>query len=183
MRIAFDPVTRQWGLLDTVLTAQKAGGSILQPKCSPDGLSLLVSIAPYSDFPIDKVGSRLGLIDIKTSALRILDFGIRWTDGWHSWSSNGHWIVFNSKRMNGRFSSLWFSYRDSAGVVHRPFVLPQRDPSFYESSIIAYNIPEFLTSKINITFSQFQKTISDYRKNAMADAASADGAHNGEEEY
>ncbi len=181
MRIAFDPVTRQWGLLDTVLTAQKAGGSILQPKCSPDGLSLLVSIAAYSDFPIDKVGSRLGLIDIKTSALRILYFGRRWKDGWHSWSSNGHWIVFNSKRMNGRFSSLWFSYRDSAGVVHSPFVLPQRDPSFYESSIIAYNIPEFITSRINITFSQFQKAISDYRKNAMADAASADSAHNGEE--
>ena len=180
MRIAFDPATRQWGLLDTVLAARKAGGSVLQPKCSPDGLSLLVTIAVYSDFPIDKVGSRLGLIDIKTSALRILDFGSRWTDGWHSWSHNGHWIVFNSKRMNGRFSSLWFSYRDSAGAVHSPFVLPQRDPSFYESSIIAYTIPEFITSRVEFTSRQFRKAINSYQKNNMADAATADSAQSGE---
>jgi len=98
-----------------------------------------------------------------------------------SWSGNGHWIVFYSKSMNGRFSSLWISYRDGDGVVHRPFVLPQRDPAFYGSSLIAYTIPEFTTSRINFTFGQFSKAINDYRKNAMADAASADSAYNRDE--
>jgi len=181
LRIAFDPETRQWGRLDTVVIAQKAGGSVLQPKCSPDGLSLLVTIAPYGDFPIDKVGGRLGLIDIKTSALRILDFGGKWTDGWHGWSGNGHWMVFNSKRMNGRFSSLWFSYRDAAGVAHRPFVLPQKDPSFHESALITYTIPEFTVSRIKFTCNQFREAIDDYRKNAFTDAAPADSARSGEE--
>jgi Tol biopolymer transport system component len=70
MRIGFDPAACAWGKLDTVLTAQKAGGSVLQPRCSPDGRFVLVTVADYSDFPIDKTGARLCLYDLASSSLR-----------------------------------------------------------------------------------------------------------------
>jgi hypothetical protein len=183
MRIAFDPETKRWGQLDTILTAAQAGGSILEPKCSPEGKTMLVTLADYSDFPIDKVGSRLCLIDLNKPSIRNLEFTTAWTDGWHSWSDNGRWIVFSSKRMNGRFSSLWFSYIDTVGVAHTPVVLPQKDPSFYESSLLAYTIPEFTASRIKITSHQFATSIEAYRKNSQMDVADADSAQSEVSEF
>jgi hypothetical protein len=172
MRIAFDPKSKSWGALDTVLTALQAGGSVLQPRMSPDSRRLLVNIAPYGDFPVDKVGTRLALLDPVSpgSSLRIVAPGTPWSDSWHGWSSNGRWIVFNSKRLNGRFSTIMFSYVDSAGIAHRPFALPQKDPCFYESSIVAYNLPECLTQRIPASARQFRCVLDNYRKKPAPDA-------------
>jgi hypothetical protein len=176
MRISFDPATRTWGTLDTVLSAAEAGGSIVQPRMSPDGRFILVNIAEYGDFPIDKVGTRLALIDTKTSRLLRVEPGASWTDGWHGWSSEGRWIVFTGKRLNGKFSSVCFAYVDSAGAVHSPFVLPQESPSFYESSLCAYNVPECLKDRITVTQRQFRKTLAAYRTKSSVDAVTAASA-------
>jgi hypothetical protein len=178
MRIAFDPAAKAWGKPDTVLTADRAGGSVLQPRMSPDGRFILVNIAEYGDFPVDKVGTRLGLVDVKASGLRVIGSGTRWTDSWHGWSSSGRWIVFNSKRLNGRFSSICFSYVDTAGVAHNPFVLPQKDPAFYASSVVAFNVPESLTAAIPATPRQFRIALEKYRKNAPPDAVTAASTYN-----
>jgi hypothetical protein len=174
MRIPFNPETRAWGTPDTLLTAREAGGSVCQPKCSPDGRYLLVNIAPYGDFPIDKDGGRLGVFDLQSSSLRVIGNSGPWTDGWHDWSVNGRWVVFTGKRINGRFSSLFFCFFDSTGASHAPFVLPQKDPSFYESSIIAFNVPEFLSAPLPYPARRFQEVLDAYRKEAAAPASAAD---------
>jgi hypothetical protein len=179
MRIGFDPQARTFGRLDTVLTAQQAGGSVLQPRMSPDGRFILVNIARYGDFPIDKAGTRLGIIDVTTSALRTPDSDCRWTDSWHGWSSSGRWIVFTSKRLNGRFSAICFRYVDSSGAMHDPFVLPQKDPSFYESSIFAFTVPECLTARIPVTISQCRAALRKYGKKPGEDAVTAASARQG----
>jgi hypothetical protein len=173
LRIAFDPQTKSWGAVDTVLTARQAGGSVLQPRISPDGRFILVNISEYGDFPIDKAGTRLGLFDLKTSSFHTVDSPVRWTDSWHGWSSNGKWIVFNSKRLNGRFSTICFSFVDSAGTVHAPFTLPQKQPSSYGSSLYAYSVPECLTERIPFTVGQITKALYSYRKNPDNDAVTA----------
>jgi hypothetical protein len=175
MRIAFDTISGTWGKCDTILTAHEAGGSIVQPRCSPDGRYLLVAIAAYSDFPIDKAGTCLGLIDLSDGLFRKINFDSPWTDGWHGWSRNGRWMVFTSKRMNGRFSSVYFSYFDSTGKVHSPFVLPQKNPSYYASSIIACTNPEFVTDRISFSIRQFTAAIRGNR----SDAAAGDSSHYG----
>lgn len=171
MRMAFDPAEMKRGVCDTVLTAIQAGGSVLQPECSPDGRSLLVTLAPYGDFPIDKVCGRLALVDLKTSSIRVLDSGARWTDGWHCWAKSGRWIVFTSKRANNRFASPWVRYVDDSGTVHAPFILPQRDPAWFESSIIAYTMPEFTTDRIPFSFAQIRNSLETCRRNAATAAA------------
>jgi Tol biopolymer transport system component len=179
MRIGFDPQTKAFGRLDTVLTATRAGGSVLQPRMSPDGRLILVNIAPYGDFPVDKVGTRLGIFDAGSSALRTLDSNCRWSDSWHGWSSNGRWIVFTSKRPNGRFSAICYRYVDSSGVAHLPFALPQKDPAFYESSIFVFNVPECLTARIPVTIRQCRTALQEYGKKPGADAVTAASARQG----
>jgi hypothetical protein len=184
MRIAFDPATHAWGRLDTVLTAEKAGGSVLQPRCSPDGRFILVTVADYSDFPIDKAGARLCLFDIASSSVYSIGQDRRRTDAWHGWSHNGRWLVWNSKRMNQRFSSVFFCRCDSSGAVHAPFVLPQKDPLFYESSLTAYNVPEFLTGRIPYTLRQFQSVLDGYRNKPSVDVITeATASHGAQDEY
>jgi|WetSurMetagenome_2_1015567.scaffolds.fasta_scaffold00234_9 hypothetical protein len=184
MRIAFDPKTGAWGAVDTVLTAVRAGGSVLQPRTSPDGRFILVNVSPYGDFPVDKDGTRLALLNLQTGSFAVYDSELAWTDSWHGWSSNGRWIVFSSKRLNGRFSCVCFAYADSAGGLHRPIALPQKDPSFYESSVFAYNVPECLTARIPVAIAQFAKALQNYGKKSSKDAVTAASARAGEyEEY
>jgi hypothetical protein len=88
------------------------------------------------------------------------------------------------KRMNGRFSSVFFCYLDSAGAAHAPFIMPQKDPLFYESSITAYNVPELLTGKIPYSVRQFQKVLDNYRSKPAADVVtSATAPQSPQDEY
>jgi hypothetical protein len=176
MRLGFDPQARTWGKLDTLLTADDAGGSIVQPRLSPDGRFILATIAEYGDFPIDKIGSRLALIDAHTFRIVTIDSASRWTESWHGWSHNGRWIAYTSKRLNGKFSSVYFRYVDTAGVMHQPFALPQESPEFYASSITAFNVPELLTGPIATTPGQLRLALEGYRDKSNVDAVTASTA-------
>jgi WD40-like Beta Propeller Repeat len=180
VRISFDPDMRTWGKLDTVLSAAKAGGSVLQPRCSPDGRFLLVNISPWGDFPVDKTGTCLALLDTADRSVHRLFPDTLQTDTWHSWSSNGRWIAFNSKRINGRFSSIFFCHVDSAGNAHLPFVMPQKNPRFYESSLSAYNVPEFTTEAIPCSPRQLQAALDAYRVKPAVEAVSSASVTNAE---
>jgi hypothetical protein len=173
MRIGFDPQTRCWGALDTVLLARDAGGSVLQPRWSPDGRFLLVNVSPYGDFPIDKAGTRLCIFDPRLRRLRVLDSDSLSTDAWHGWSSNGKWIVFNSKRLNKRFSSIYFCYVDTLGTFHKPFVLPCKDPEFYDYSLSAFNVPEFTTSRIACSPREIQNALDRFREKPPVEAVTS----------
>jgi hypothetical protein len=169
LRIEFNPKTKCFGNIDTIVKSEDIGGSILQPRISPDNRFIIVNIAPYSDFPVDKVGTRLAIINTQTKELKIINANTNFSDTWHCWSSNGRWIAFNSKRLNGRFSSIFLCYFDTNGIAHNPFVLPQKDPNYYEYSISAYNIPEFITSKISLSKNQLKNALNKYKKKPPVD--------------
>ena len=155
MRISYTCASNTWGQLDTVLTAEKAGGSITQPRFSPDGRYCMFTVSPYSDFPIHQALSSLYMMSMKSGEVRKLEVSGEYCDAWHCWSSNSRWVVFTSKRMDGRFARPFFSYIDENGRAHKPFVLPQRDPAYYRSLILVYNVPELVTGPVEITRKQF----------------------------
>lgn len=163
MRISYDCRTRKWGTLETVLSAQQVNGSITQPRFSPDGRFLLFNVSKYSDFPIHQAKSDLYLMDTVTGRYHRLSISSARCDTWHSWSSNGRWIAFSSKRLDGRFARPFFSYVDRTGKVYKPFVLPQRDPAFYDSLVRVYNMPELIRTKIPIKTKQLSKAIFGYK--------------------
>jgi len=170
MRIGYDIDTNEWGALETVLTAKQVGGSITQPRFSPDGRYILLSVSEYSDFPIHQSKCDLFLFDTQSGSYSKLPISSDRNDSWHGFSSNGRWIVFNSKRIDGRYSRPFFSYFDTDGNAHKPFVMPQRDPSFYDSLTLAYNMPELIKSPIKITQKQFSRSIVSYKNTTAASA-------------
>ena len=166
MRIRFDSRNRKWGRLETVLTADAVGGSITQPRFSPDGRYIIMSVSDYSDFPIHQANCNLYMLEIASGLCRKMSISSERNDSWHGFSSNGRWVVFSSKRMNGRYSHPYFSYFNDSGAASKPFVLPQKDPSFYDSYIMAYNIPELIIKPIQTTQEQFSGSIINYTKSS-----------------
>jgi dipeptidyl aminopeptidase/acylaminoacyl peptidase len=151
MRIAYNPVNRTWGKLETVISSTELGLSITEPRVSPNGRFVLFTAAKYSQFPIYIRSADLYLLDLQTGRWKKLNINSDRADSFHSWSSNGRWIVFSSKRDDGLFTRPYFSHVDSLGNATKPFVLPQEDPLFYETFMEVFNVPEFTKDPIHIS--------------------------------
>jgi hypothetical protein len=163
LRIAFDAEKNEWGIVDTVLSPASTGLSITQPKISPDNRFCLFCMHNYGAYPHTQVSSDLYLMDIPTRQYRTLPINSEYNEGWHSWSKNGRWIIFSSKRGGGIFTRLYFSAIDSAGNAHKPFIVPQRDPAFYDSFIKCYNVPELAIAPVPFSERQLLKAIKTKR--------------------
>lgn len=149
LRIRYDVDSDEWGELETVLTAKETDRSLLLPRISPDGRFLLFCGCDYGCFPIFQPSSDLYLLDLKTTKYRRLDaVNSDRSESWHCWSSNSRWFVFSSKRRDGLFTRSYFSYVDKNGRVHKPFLLPQEDPTYYDSCLNCYNVPELVAEPV-----------------------------------
>lgn len=151
MRIPYDLQTDTWGKLETVLSAKETGLSITLPRFSPDGRFLLFCMCTYGNFPAFSSTSDLYMMDMRTGKHRCLDINSYKSEAYHSWSSNGRWIVFSSKRRDGLFARPYFSYVDEEGKAYKPILLPQKDPAFYDSYIRVYNVPELVKEPVRLT--------------------------------
>jgi hypothetical protein len=150
MRIRYDIETDTWGTLETVLSAAETGRSILLPRISPDGRFLLFCMSAYGCFPVYQPTSDLFLMDLETGEYHRAALNSEYAESWHSWSSNSRWIVFSSKRQGGLFTRPFLSYVDPKGETHKPFVLPQRDPTFYRSCYDVYSVPELIVEPVTV---------------------------------
>lgn len=146
MRIAYNVDTDTWGELETVVSSEETGQSALLPRISPDGRYLLFTMCKYGCFPIALSSSDLYLMELETGKYRPLDINSKWAESWHSWSSNSRWFAFSSKRRDGFFSRIYLSYVDENGKAHKPVLVPEEDPAFYESFLRTRNTPELITA-------------------------------------
>ena len=64
------------------------------------------------------------------------------SDTYHSWSSTGRWFVFASKRDDGLYGKPYFAHVSADGKVSKPFLLPQKSPSFYDDNLKSFNVPD-----------------------------------------
>lgn len=149
-RIHYDVQTDSWGKVETVLSAEETGLSIMLPRISPDGRFLLFCMCEYGCFPAYQSSSDLYLMDLSKREFQKLAVNSRYCESWHSWSSNSRWIAFSSKRRDGRFTRTYLSYVDLDGTAHKPFVLPQRDPTYYDSLLETYSVPELIKSPVKV---------------------------------
>jgi hypothetical protein len=159
LRIEYDAPQNRWGAVDTVLSHEQTGLSIAQPKISPDGRFCLFCMQDYGAYPHTQVTSDLYLMDLTTRQYHKLPINSESNESWHSWSKNSRWILFTSKRDGGIFSRFYFSYIDSSGNAHKPFILPQRDPSFYDTFIKCYNVPELAVAPVGFSERQLLSAI------------------------
>jgi len=153
LRIAFDASTGNFGKhIDTIVLSKKTGKSVTMPRISPDGKYVLFCMSNFGTFPIWHRENDLYIMNLENKEIRNLkEINSDQSDSYHSWSSNGRWIVFGSRRIDGTFTRPYISYFDEQGNGHFPFLLPQKDPRHYDFSLKSYNIPEFITGKVTVS--------------------------------
>jgi len=150
VRIAYDVETDTWGQIETVLSAEQTGKSVGMPRVSLDGRWLTFCLFDSGYFPTWRQESDLYIMDLQAprpegrAAYRALDINSDKSESWLTWSSNSRWIVFSSKRLHDVFTRLFISYIDADGKAHKPLLLPQEDPDFYESCTLLFNTPELV---------------------------------------
>jgi len=149
--VRYDVESNEWGEVETVLSAEETGLSILLPRVSPDGRFLLFCMCDYGVFPVYQPSSDLYLMDLASGEYRRLDINSEYAESWHSWSSDSRWIAFSSKRRGGLFTRTCFSYVDEQGQAHKPFVLPQHDPAYYDSQLKTYSVPELVKGPVQVS--------------------------------
>lgn len=159
MRISYNATRNSWGDIDTVLSALETGLSIAQPKISPDNRYCLFCMQEYGAYPHTEITSDLYLMDMTTKKYQKLPINSEYNEGWHSWSKNSRWILFSSKRGGGIFTRLYISYIDSSGNASKPFMLPQKDPLFYDSFTQMYNVAEFAVAPVQFSERQLLRAI------------------------
>ena len=142
--IGFDPVTGRLGdSLEKVVDAAAIGKSISFPKCSPDGRYILMTVSDYGTFPIWHHETDLWLYDRATGSLSTLEtVNGKYADSYHCWSSSGRWICWASKRDDRLYGRPYFAHVSPDGSFSKPFVLPQKNPESYLTTLKSYNIPE-----------------------------------------
>lgn len=140
VRIPFDEKTGQFGTQVDTLYKER---SVCHPKISPDGKYCLFTVADYGTFPIWHPEADLYMLHLQTGKVDNLSIvNSKKSDTYHSWSHSGRWFTFASKRDDGLYGKPYFCYIDRNGKAHKPFVLPQRDPTFYDECLKSFNIPE-----------------------------------------
>lgn len=152
VRIAFNAKDKSFGKTDTLISSRKTGRSVSFPRISPNGRYILFSYSTFGNFSIWHDESDLYVYDLETEKIIKADaLNSEESESYHSWSSNGKWVVFSSRRVNGLYTMPYFSYHYGEGKFSKPFLLPQRDPDYYKTFTKSFNIPELIKTPVNIT--------------------------------
>ena len=160
LRITFDASTGRFGnMADTLVSSVRTKKSVAMPRVSPDGKYVVFCMSDFGTFPIWHRENDLYLLNLETSEINNLTtINSNESDSYHSWSINGRWMVFGSRRMDGTFTRPYICYFDTEGNAHTPFLLPQKDSEYYDFFTKSYNIPEFITGKVTVSPYEFAKT-------------------------
>jgi hypothetical protein len=166
-RISYDIEKDQWGEIEAILLSKETGLSMNQPRVSPDGRWLTFSMCDYSCWPSYHPDSDLYILDLKKTeetrkpVYRKMEINSDECESWHTWSSNSRWIVFSSKKENPLFNRTYITYVDENGKLYKAFVVPHEDPTFYDSYLMTYTIPELVTEPVKNTEEKLARVIRD----------------------
>ncbi len=168
-RISYDPATGNWGELEVVINAQEINMSVIIPKVSPDNRFLMFTLSLYGSFPIYHSHSDLYLLNLENQECHKLECNSASTDSYHSWSSDSRWFVFSSKRRDEVCSRPYFSYLEENGHATKPFLLPQKDPDFYDTFFKTYNVPELFNGPVQVSPQQIVSIAHNQKKMLKAE--------------
>ncbi|MBE6296995.1 MAG: hypothetical protein E7088_00655 [Bacteroidales bacterium] len=157
---SWNPETGEFGPVDTVFLASALGKSATFPRISPNGRYLLFALGEYGCFHIWHQDADLYVMDLYTKDYwPLVEANSNRPESYHSWSSNGKWILFASRREDTNYSRLYIAHVDENGVSDKAFLLPQESPSFYDFFDRSYNVPEFMVEPVRITPHEFAEVV------------------------
>lgn len=161
MRLKFEPEKKHLGEPEYVLHASEIGKSIVTPRISPDGKYLLFCALDYGNFPLFHKESDFWVLNLQNGNYRKLaNINSPYAEGYHCWSKNSRWIVYSSRALDGVHSSIWIAYFDENGKAHKPFILPQKDPAYYQSFVKSFTFPELTINDANINMRKLYRVVN-----------------------
>jgi Tol biopolymer transport system component len=168
----FDPDSGTFGRkTDTLISEASTGKSISFPRASPDGKYLMFTMSDYGNFSIWHKEADLYLLDLSSGSYHPLDAANSGdTESYHSWSSGSRWFVFSSRRIDGLYTRLYLSFLNEDGTATKPFLLPQKDPDYYDYSLYSFNVPEFVRGRVRYKGRSMINTIGSEPKSVIFEA-------------
>ena len=164
---SFDPDTYTFGPRQLVYRADSLDRSVTLPRVSPDGRYLMFTIGNYGVFHIWHHEADLCLMNLADGSIRSMDeINSADTESYHSWSSNGRWVIFSSRRDDGGYTRPFIAHIDADGRGSKPFELPQADPDYHRQFMKSYNIPEFMKGPVEVKPQDFARLL----RNSSGDA-------------
>ena len=141
----FDVTNRVFSAPRTLYRASAERKSAAWPRASADGRWLVLTLADHGYFHVWHGDADLYLFDLRTGAVRALDeINSPAAESYHSFSHDGRWLVFSSRRDDGAYTRPYFARFDpDAGRFDPPFPLPLASPDDYFRRMESYNVPEF----------------------------------------
>jgi hypothetical protein len=131
VRARFDNERDEWSEPELMISSRETGKSVIFARTSPDGRWLSVRMMD----PLVIGACDFYLVDLEraraTGRFEPVEMGLTagYAKGWHSWSSEGRWLVFSSSRETGYFTRPYLTYVDADGKAHKPVLLPVEEPS------------------------------------------------------
>lgn len=162
MQMDFDPQTKVFSGLRCTYPFSQMQKSASMPKVSRDGRYLLLSLLQTSTFPLQNLGDFYRL-DLQADTLQPVEVDILNTPGsekGHSFSSDGHWMVFSSSRRTLAIPETYITYFDSEnGTFSKPFLVPQKQGDFYLTNLQGFVFPVLSTTQVSYSPRQVAKVI------------------------
>ena len=153
LRYDFDPNTGKIGATaDTIYNPELENGSASFPRVSPDGKRIMYTVSGCGTFPIWHKDADLCMKNLKTGEkenISILNSPD--VESYHSWDRSGHWMIFSSRRIDGRYTRLFLAHYNPEQGFSKPFLLPQKDPEHNTNRLYSYNIPEFISLPVRLS--------------------------------
>ena len=157
--IKYDILSRQWNPdtyefsePDTLFACSKIGKSATLPRVSPDGRYMLFALGEYGCFHVWHSDADIYMLDLLTGEARALEkSNSADSESYPTWSSDGKWIMFSSRRGDGNYTRVYIAHVEPDGTTSKAFLLPQSNPSFHTIYDKSFNRPEFMIEPVQFT--------------------------------
>jgi hypothetical protein len=124
------------GTPERIVGASENGMSNNFPKVSPDGKWIV--FVQCKNGQLMRPDSRLYILPFAGGEARLMRANTRLMNSWHSFSPNGHWLVFSSKARSP-YTQMYLTHMDGEGNSSPPILIDNAT-----AANRAVNIPEFV---------------------------------------
>ncbi len=159
-RIPFNLETRTFGQPEAVYQPSAIQHSVAKPSVSADGRYVAMTQSSFGAYHYFHYDADVVVYDLQDSLVLDVDVvNSNRPEGYAQWSSTGRWLMVSSRRDDGNYARLYFSYFDRNGKAHKPFQLPHEDPLYDLYLLKSYNCPDICREPVVYTQQSVSKML------------------------